>query len=565
MINNKIAWLVTHDSYIDRRIFFFADVLQENGWSVKLFPAAYTNFADDADPEYVVRPMEWGIVKYYGLSLSELQESERMVLEQIIGAQEKHREANGYYADKIGNLHGVVKYRQGWKLKMVDLRRGYLVLMQQGNRCLLYDSYNQCVTVIPDKEVAGMAREYEYAIVKADLGKVEEDGYEMFGDIAVAYTEGPQGSVIAAHCKANDNGVWAFQDSPPVLYRGLPRPYSPLRAEEMDGQSFDWTSFRKSIYDFSPILEQIKSCLREEWPDMVYVADLPTLPIGVMLKRTTGCKLIVDCHEWWYKQEQHWNPNMKKRIELSEKAEAELYPECDFCITVGKNLARGMSDCYGKEFRVIYSCMSAGLQLRDNEIQSDFWRQYGVPEGGHVAIFQGSLTKMRNLENLARATKYLPEDCYLAVVGGGDFEEEFLRIAKEEGRFDRLVMVGWVNQGELLRYTVNADLGILPYTATNDYSSAFVPNKLMEYFEAKIPILYDDSMREISLVAGENHVGVGVDLKDSIIFGQTMGALLHDKPRLAELKENYGKCKTLFDFETQRRAFENILDEMNLG
>ena len=30
MKNNPIAWLITHDAYIDRRILFFADVLLEN-------------------------------------------------------------------------------------------------------------------------------------------------------------------------------------------------------------------------------------------------------------------------------------------------------------------------------------------------------------------------------------------------------------------------------------------------------------------------------------------------------------------------------------------------------
>ena len=43
MKEKKIAWLVTHDAYIDRRILFFADVLMENGYSVKLFPSAYTD------------------------------------------------------------------------------------------------------------------------------------------------------------------------------------------------------------------------------------------------------------------------------------------------------------------------------------------------------------------------------------------------------------------------------------------------------------------------------------------------------------------------------------------
>ena len=76
MKNNPIAWLITHDAYIDRRILFFADVLLENGYSVKLFPSAYTDFTNDHDPDYVVRPLDWTVVKLYGLPVSALLEGE---------------------------------------------------------------------------------------------------------------------------------------------------------------------------------------------------------------------------------------------------------------------------------------------------------------------------------------------------------------------------------------------------------------------------------------------------------------------------------------------------------
>ena len=40
MKEKKIAWLVTHDAYIDRRILFFADVLMENGYSCLLYTSS---------------------------------------------------------------------------------------------------------------------------------------------------------------------------------------------------------------------------------------------------------------------------------------------------------------------------------------------------------------------------------------------------------------------------------------------------------------------------------------------------------------------------------------------
>ena len=189
---------------------------------------------------------------------------------------------------------------------------------------------------------------------------------------------------------------------------------------------------------------------------------------------------------------------------------------------------------------------------------------YGIPEGSRVAIFQGSMTDLRNLDNLARATRYLEEDCCLAVVGGGPYEETFLKILEEEGNPERVVMVGWVNQSDLLKFTVNADLGVLPYSAMDEYFSYSVPNKLMEYFEATLPMLYDISMREISMVAGEHGVGVGEDLSDPEKFGRTLNSLLHDAEQLSALKEHYADCKDKFSYESQRKEFEKILEANNL-
>lgn len=561
---DRKAWLITHDAYIDRRILFFADVLIENGYSVKLFPAAYTDFTNDLDPNYVVRPIDWEVVKLYGLSLNSLQENEKQIMESIIDAQRTYYATNGCYASSMQALENAYTISNGYKIAMVSERGGFYVSISVGRRSLVYDSHTGNVTVIANRAVAIQAREYERAIVAADLKEVDVQGHSIYGDIAVARTKGPRGSALAAHCHNANDGIWLFNNIPPELYRGTPIPYAPIDLDELGGKRYDYKEYRKIVYDYSPILEQVRRQLQDEQPDLVYVADLPTLPIGLMLKDTLNCNLIVDCHEWWYKQARLWESSMKNKIDLSEKSEAEFYPQCDICITVGKHLAQDMSECYHKHFDVIYSCMSANLCLADTTPKEDFWEAYGIPKGTKVAIFQGSMTELRNLDNLARATRHLDEDCRLAVVGGGPYEETFQKILQEEGKPERVVMVGWVNQSDLLKFTVNADLGVLPYSAMDEYFSYSVPNKLMEYFEATLPMLYDISMKEISMVAGEHGVGVGEDLSDPDRFGQILNALLHDSERLTTLKKNYASCKNKFSFASQKAEFEEILRRKDL-
>ena len=79
---------------------------------------------------------------------------------------------------------------------------------------------------------------------------------------------------------------------------------------------------------------------------------------------------------------------------------------------------------------------------------------YGIPEGSRVAIFQGSMTDLRNLDNLARATRYLEEDCRLAVVTLGYGDGLPLDLPHRGGRVlirgRSCPMVGWMCMDQTL-------------------------------------------------------------------------------------------------------------------
>ena len=138
--------------------------------------------------------------------------------------------------------------------------------------------------------------------------------------------------------------------------------------------------------------------------------------------------------------------------------------------------------------------------------------------------------------------------------GGGPYEIEFRKILNQEGSPDKVLFAGWVSQNELLKYTVNADLGVLPYSAIDEYFSYSVPNKLMEYFEAKVPMLYDQSMNEISMVVKKYNVGIGADLSNAKIFGEKIHELLNSTDWLKEMQKGYTKSE--FSYEGQS---ENLI------
>lgn len=550
----KIAWFITHDDYIDRRIFFFVDVLEKKGYQVKLFPAFYINVLSSMDPFFVKRPVSKKIVREYNVDFSEILETEKLIIERI-KADSEYIVQNGRGAEEIAELLLEIGMKDKVRISAQDGQYCVTILNEEYTLC--YNSLTGSLCRIMTSNKTLELRKCEQAILDVILEQKEGivdagEGISVLQNIDVSGSKQVYASIFAAGV------MYIYDEKAETLTEVIPYSYD-SEVDVINGREFDYIDYKNIIYNYAPIMRRVKEELLIETPDIVYIADLPTLPIGVMLKEISGCKLIVDCHEWWYKQTVLWEEQNKEKIEMVDQFEGLLYPLCDLRITVGENLAKRMQECYKCPFEVIYSCMSQKLSQHSIIDNRFIHKKYNLPDDSKVAIFQGGMSTFRNLENLARATKYLEEDSYLLLLTSGDYQEEFRHILDNEGNPDRVIWGGWINQEELLNYTQNVDLGIIPYTAVNDYSECFVPNKLMEYFEVQLPIFYDTSMYELNLVAGGNHVGYGADLKNVEEFGTELNALLHDELKLRELKSNYEYCHDKFGYESQKSLFEAML------
>ena len=557
----KNVWLITHDGYIDRRIFFFADVFRAQGWKVKLFPFFYFELDQDVDPFYVERPIEKKLVKKYSYKIDECENREkRELFEKIIYEQKQYFAKNGKYTDQLKKLN--IRLKSVREVKLRDYGNSYSVTIRNDGKEINYFSAVDSFQISCDKECI----EYEKAIYKSyKEGTVKDVGrYSLCDGIQVRCTRNEWGDKIFEAHKPGMSFSYEYDVKENCLYRCDIVKFDYYTKDIVQGKEFDFIDFKQILFDYSCVLERVKQELETEQPDMVYVADLPTLPIGVMLKKVTGCDLMVDCHEWWFQQTKLWEGHLQSKVDLAERYEKELYKDCDICITVGKLLAKDMGKYYGQKFHTIYSCMSKELDGKYDEKDEAFWEnKYNIPAGSKIAIFQGGMTTLRNLDNLARATKYLQEGQYLVIVGDGAYRSEFEKILDEEGKRSRVVFAGWVKQTELNQYSANADVGVIPYHALSEYYAYSVPNKLMEFCETQTPVLYDNSMKEIGNVVKSkgNGVGIGADLSDPKEFGTVLAEMLEDKKLLKELRESYKASKNEFSYSAQKDNLEIILNE----
>jgi glycosyltransferase involved in cell wall biosynthesis len=136
----------------------------------------------------------------------------------------------------------------------------------------------------------------------------------------------------------------------------------------------------------------------------------------------------------------------------------------------------------------------------------DFHRHFAAPPGAFRVVFQGALHPLRNLPNLARAFAHLGPSYRLLIIGSGPMERPVRDLCARHA-IANVHLGGFIPQAELLRYTVHADLGVIPYEDPGLLNMRYcTPNKLFEFIEARVPICASD-LPELSRMVMGNRIG----------------------------------------------------------
>ena len=558
----KNVWFITHDNHIDRRIFFFSDFFEARGCTITLFPGH--NLEGTGEPAFIKRPVEKKILKDYACEPPTFPQYFADALTAINELQQEYWAAHARFANNLNQLGFLTTDNRIRRIEMIVSDFYYSLHISDADHTALWNNITNISTLAHcDNNNFTWLIEKTAPIEAVLLEILTKDsfgtGHTTYGEITVCEYYDKSGEKII-HCR-HVAGEYEYHTNSRQLFELEPFACDYTPVDSLAGTQIHASAFKNTIYNYTPILESVKRSA-DVPPDLVYVADLPTLPIGLLLKKAFGCKLIVDCHEWWMRQSQLWEPDRTHKIKLIDEYEKDYYPQADLRITVGDRLAQKMSDYFSVPFQTIYSCVNAGLMPAQPD--PGFFARFGLTSEHKVAIFQGSLTTLRNLDNLARATKYLDPLHYLVICGGGCYENAFRRILKAEGNEAQVIFAGWIPQNELMNYTINADLGLLPYVAIDDYFALSMPNKIMEFFNASLPVLLDSSLLELSDIVLKNKVGRAVDCSNPAAFGMAMNSLLSDQKSLAAMKENYAQCGELFTQHAQNTRFESILRDAGI-
>jgi glycosyltransferase involved in cell wall biosynthesis len=130
----------------------------------------------------------------------------------------------------------------------------------------------------------------------------------------------------------------------------------------------------------------------------------------------------------------------------------------------------------------------------------------GIQENARLVVYTGHLYRWKGAHTLALASRCLPEDVQVCVVGGTPADLRDFRSFVDREHLEGVRIAGHVPPGEVPLWLAAADVLALPNSATEAISARYTsPLKLYEYMAASRPIVASDlpSLREV-LRHGQN-------------------------------------------------------------
>jgi glycosyltransferase involved in cell wall biosynthesis len=226
-----------------------------------------------------------------------------------------------------------------------------------------------------------------------------------------------------------------------------------------------------------------------EKPDVVHCNDLDTLLVGALARKSYGCRLVYDAHEYYPHSDPEggWLDTV-----VFHALEKVLVHKADAVVTVNPKLAEVMQRAYG--LRQIHSVPNAEPWTeRAAALPPSTMTQFA--RGRVKFLFQGRFSAGRGLEEVVAAWKRVDAARAALFLRGPDnlWRRQLIDLAQRLGTLDRSVyFLDPVGEEELVAAAAEADIGMIPYKGEIEGYKYACPNKLSQYLHAGLMVVTND-------------------------------------------------------------------------
>jgi glycosyltransferase involved in cell wall biosynthesis len=275
--------------------------------------------------------------------------------------------------------------------------------------------------------------------------------------------------------------------------------------------------------------------------------DLDTLLAGVLCAGFSRI-LVYDAHELWPDQFVGANVFSSPMIALLRIVESILVKRADAVITVNDFIASELAKRYGiRKPSVVLNVP------RRETVKARSRREHCI------VLYQGVYEPTRGLENVVRACPFLRRDVKLILRGYGSIENELRRTAIG---FKNCYFEDPVPPDRLVRAASRADVGIVPYIATNANNYYASPNKLFEYIQAGLPVVASD-LPFLRKIITSNNLGYLFDPEDPESIADAINRATQ-KENLPMLRANVAKVQGRYSWDEENVKLLDVMRHISV-
>lgn len=267
--------------------------------------------------------------------------------------------------------------------------------------------------------------------------------------------------------------------------------------------------------------ERVVASLEGEHFDVIHVHDLPALPLGVFLKKKYRAKLVYDAHELYC-----YLPGMSPLAQKNMKSlESVNIPHADLVVVINEDQAKQMSSDHGL---FPYVCLTNATDVGADSERRPIRKSLGIPIGERVLLFQGYVSKERNIDALIEGLALATSRPHLVLLSWGPEIPEFQLQAARLGIQERVHFVPPVPWDQVLEWVRDADVGIMPYQPTNLNTVISSPNKMYEFIVARTPMIGSSELINVQRTISENGFGVARPLRVPSDYAAAIDEMFRD-------------------------------------
>jgi glycosyltransferase involved in cell wall biosynthesis len=271
--------------------------------------------------------------------------------------------------------------------------------------------------------------------------------------------------------------------------------------------------------------------LWREQSDIYHAHDTNALLPCYLAARRNGSHLVYGAHELFVtKKGQDWRASLRKGA--SRLTERLLIRRADAVITVNQPISQELNRIYGVNPVVVMNCQEYQPTARSEVLRQEL----GIPAEYRVAIYAGSWTGERGLEQLVASAQYL-DRVVIVLMGSDRLQGSLQRLARDLQVEDRVRFRKPVPPQDIHRYVASADVGVMPTQATTLSYYYGSGNKLFHYITAGIPALVSNHPEKRRIVETYG-VGTVFDETDPKDIARRINAVVNDRATYKQMHEN---------------------------